>query len=137
MWEKTHKEEERELRPTQQSYLIPPYAPETQGKLTTRSRVIAARNAKLANQIADEKLVQKHPELAHELEEGEIYEPPAPLPAYTGPLFCSQEDLDWVELERRTNLKTVTPRRHTRIRKNHQRRTQEELAKKYGITLSE
>lgn len=107
------------------------------GKLTTRSRVIAARNAKLANEIADHRLVQKYPELANELEEGEIYKPPAPLPAYTGPLFCSQKDLDKVELERRTNLKTVTPRRHTRIRKNHRKRNQEELTKKYGITLSE
>ena len=88
MWEKTHKEEERELRPTRQSYLIPPYATETKGKLTTRSRVIAARNAQLANKIADAKLEKKHPELAYELEEGEIYEPPIPLPAYTGPLYC-------------------------------------------------
>ena len=136
MWEKTHEEEERELRPTAPS-LFKTYAPTTKGKLTTRSRVIAARNAKLANKIADAKLVQKHPELAYELEEGEIYEPPAPLPAYTGPLFCSQKDLDTVELERRSNPKTVTPRRHTRIRKNHRKRTQEELAKKYGITLSE
>ena len=103
----------------------------------TRSQVIAARNAQLANKIADAKLVQKHPELAYELEEGEIYEPPTPLPAYTSPLFCSQADLDAVELEKRSNPKTVTPRRHTWIRKNHQKRTQEELAKKYGIMLSE
>ena len=124
------------MRPTRPS-LFKPYAPTTKGKLTTRSRAIAARNAKLASQIADAKLEQKHPQLAYELEEGEIYEPPAPLPAYTGPLFCSQKDLDTVELERRLNPPTVTPRRHTRIRKNHRKRNQEELAKKYGITLSE
>ena len=92
---------------------------------------------KLAQEITKARLVQRFPELGYELEEGEIYEPPAPLPAYTGPLFCSQADLNKKELENRTNPKTVTPRRHTRIRKNHRKRTQEELAKKYGITLSE
>ena len=136
VWEKTLEEEEEELRPTRPS-LFKPYAPETRGKLTTRSRAITARNAKLAREIANARLVQKFPELEYELEEGEIYEPPAPLPAYTGPLSCSQKDLDAVELERRLNPKTVTPRRHTRIRRNHRKRTQEELAKKYRITLSE
>ena len=96
----------------------------------TRRQQIAARNAKLANEIADAKLVEKYPQLGYELEEGEIYEPPVPLPAYTGPLSYSTADLC-------KEVKTITPRRHTRIRRNHRKRTQEELAKKYGITLSE
>lgn len=96
----------------------------------TRSRVIATRNAQLANEITDTQLVKKHPQLEHELEEGEIYEPPKPLPAYTAPLFYSQADIT-------KEVKTVTLRRHTRIRRNHRKRNQEELVKKYGITLSE
>ena len=87
---------------------------------------------KLANEIADAKLAEEHPKLDYELEEGEIYEPPKPLPAYTGPLLYSTADRS----EQSVGAKTVTPRRHTWIRKNHRKRTQEELAKKYEITLS-
>lgn len=109
VWEKTHEEDERELRPTRPS-LFQPYAPKTKGKLMTWQQQIAKQNAQLANEVAE-----KHPELTYELEEGEIYETPKPLPAYTGPLFHSTTDRS----EQSVGEKTVTPRRHTRIRKNH------------------
>ena len=120
------------MRPTQPS-LFQPYAPKTKGKLTTRRQQIAACNTQLANQIADQKLAKKHPELNYELEEGEIYEPPMPLPPHTGPLLHSTVD----HSEQSVGAKTVTPRRHTQIRRNRKLRNQEELAKKYRITLSE